>query len=757
MIVIFTLLLGLNNWSGKNSTQFFTNDTSFTNQHLSYDIPSLKVTSIKSYNASGPISITNDIDLNDSFPGIGTIDDPIRIEGYNITESSGHLISISDTTFHFRIADCFLNGLTTNDMSIVFDNVVNATIKNNSIMNTGVDGIGLYYSKNNSIINNTISNASGNGIRLESLSNLNLVSNNTIFDNSGAGAWIGNSSNNNTISNNTIYQNDNGILLCTDGSPPATGSDNNTIIDNKIHNNEYSGIHLADESENNLLMNNLLYENDGYGGISLFESDNNTIKRNTLLNNNVGIRNENSSHNLIEENTIYNNTWHGIFCRYINYTTIFQNTVYNSNTSGIFLRYGHHATIANNICYRNSMIIQPIDNDLQSAGITVAVHQAFVFNNSVFKNNDNGIIVFGAKDTNISRNIIRGNRRHGISIGYSTKSLFENNQVYDNNGTGFLSGSLSNESSLILNLVFNNVEWGLEITEESHTNTINYNDFLNNNAGGIQVTDDGSTNTFGQNYWSDWSGTGSYTIDGIAGNHDSSPLTNPYHLLMPIITNISAETLTLNGNVIIEWNASKDTFGHSFTYSILYSPDNGQSWTTIASSLTTTNYTIDTTTIPDATEILLKVQAVDSIGFIAQTIYSETFLVLNNLSQPIVVSPNGGETLNETVIIEWEGSLDPSDHSITYSVYYSSDNGITWTLLASDLTSTSYSWDTNSVPNGLSYLIKVTATCSEGETSEDISDSTFTIQNSTGVPGMTLLMVLLALGIMITIRKSKKR
>ena len=88
--------------------------------------------------------------------------------------------------------------------------------------------------------------------------------------------------------------------------------------------------------------------------------------------------------------------------------------------------------------------------------------------------------------------------------------------------------------------------------------------------------------------------------------NDDLPLKNPYHLLAPIITNISAETLTLDGNVIIEWNVSKDTFGHSFTYAILYSPDNGQSWTTIASNLITTNYTIDTTTIPDAEVPLVR-------------------------------------------------------------------------------------------------------------------------------------------------------
>ncbi|MFX0015515.1 MAG: hypothetical protein ACFE98_13065, partial [Candidatus Hermodarchaeota archaeon] len=54
--------------------------------------PTLKGTSTQAYIEHGPITITSDFQLNNSgYPGNGTIDDPIRIEGYNITFSSGDL------------------------------------------------------------------------------------------------------------------------------------------------------------------------------------------------------------------------------------------------------------------------------------------------------------------------------------------------------------------------------------------------------------------------------------------------------------------------------------------------------------------------------------------------------------------------------------------------------------------------------------------------------------------------------------------
>ncbi|MFW9996525.1 MAG: SBBP repeat-containing protein, partial [Candidatus Odinarchaeota archaeon] len=135
------------------------------------------------------------------------------------------------------------------------------------------------------------------------------------------------------------------------------------------------------------------------------------------------------------------------------------------------------------------------------------------------------------------------------------------------------------------------------------------------------------------------------------------------------------------------------------------------------------------------------------------------------ISTPKIKYPTAGTIANGTITIEWSAASDIFNHSITYSVYYSPDEGATWTLLASGLTSTSYPWDTNTVPNGFSYLIKVVVTCSGGSSIESISDEPFTIQNTistsgpsfTFTPGMTSFVFFAAFVALITVRKGRKR
>ena len=104
------------------------------------------------------------------------------------------------------------------------------------------------------------------------------------------------------------------------------------------------------------------------------------------------------------------------------------------------------------------------------------------------------------------------------------------------------------------------------------------------------------------------------------------------------------------------------------------------------------------------------------------------------LSAPKVIAPNSLQTISGITKIEWEISLDTFQHSIIYSVFYSSDGGATWNLIVANLYDTYLYWDTTTVQNGFSYLIKVEVTCSWGETSYDESDEVFSIQNPENNP-----------------------
>ena len=114
----------------------------------------------------------------------------------------------------------------------------------------------------------------------------------------------------------------------------------------------------------------------------------------------------------------------------------------------------------------------------------------------------------------------------------------------------------------------------------------------------------------------------------------------------------------------------------------------------------------------------------------------------HSLSPLTIIYPNGGETLQDIVTIEWSPSTDTWDHSVRYEVLYSIDNGITWKTIETWFYESNYEWDTTELNDGTSFLIKVIAKCTEGLTVEDTSDDTFIVHYlsppSISTPSQTL-------------------
>jgi len=138
----------------------------------------------------------------------------------------------------------------------------------------------------------------------------------------------------------------------------------------------------------------------------------------------------------------------------------------------------------------------------------------------------------------------------------------------------------------------------------------------------------------------------------------------------------------------------------------------------------------------------------------------------HSLSAPTIVYPYGGETLQGLVTIQWAATIDEWEHSVTYAVSYSADDGHPWIMLASGLSISEYEWDTTTVADGSAYRVQVVATCSEGLTAEDVSDAPFTIQNPVATttvgafpaPGMPVAMLLVTLLLAMTaVRRGKRQ
>ncbi|MHA2245762.1 MAG: right-handed parallel beta-helix repeat-containing protein [Candidatus Hodarchaeales archaeon] len=406
----------------------------------------------KTFNPHGSISITSDTQLNSSFPGLGTIDDPIRIEGYNITTSGVSLIEISDTTLYFRIANNFLNGLSSSDYGVYFRNVKHGTIVENIIYHNGLDGIWLESSNYNSIINNTVYKNSWTGIKLGWSSNNNSVVSNAVFGNSEFGIWLG----------------------------EGGSSNNNTITGNTIINNNWGGIEL-DQSMENIIAKNRIHDNPSVA-ITLSSSDLNTIEHNTIYGNNEGISISSSDNTIISHNTVHGNDWVGIqLSSFSKYNTIVKNIVYDTNGDGIRLYSSSNNSICHNTAYNNALNGIRLEDDITDN---------IIDNNTVFRNNESGIWAYnneGMVSSYISRNIIINNRAYentydGIFILWSYENEISNNIAYDNNFAGIVISESDNciisHNTINYTLGGNNDRRGISLWE-SRSNYISHNTVYN--------------------------------------------------------------------------------------------------------------------------------------------------------------------------------------------------------------------------------------------------------------------------------------
>lgn len=94
-----------------------------------------------------------------------------------------------------------------------------------------------------------------------------------------------------------------------------------------------------------------------------------------------------------------------------------------------------------------------------------------------------------------------------------------------------------------------------------------------------------------------------------------------------------------------------------------------------------------------------------------------------------LTAPNGGENIESgyTTQITWTGA-DPEGFQLSFSIEYSADSGSSWLAVTSGVSGNTYDW---SVPAGLAagntYVIKITATDTSGDSAIDLSDGAFII------------------------------
>lgn len=343
--------------------------------------------------------------------GLGTI---VRVTVNNVTISG------------FTITNA--GGVDKNSVLLV--NVRNCNISGN-IMSLSYAGISLQSLSSNNLISRNNITANGYGIRVGSSSGNNLFGNN-ITDNFQSGIEFHRMSPspyysiNNVVSRNNITNN-RGESIVFENSP------NNTILENRIANN-LRGVLFQNSSYNTVSRNNIT-ANIG-DGLIFQNSLNNTITENTITaNNGDGMRFHLSSNNILKDNIMTDNAYNfGVYGKQL---PDFINDVDNSNivngkpmyywinksSDNIPLDAGYIAIVnSTNITVQNLNI----SNNVQ--GILLAYTRNSKVENVTIKNNRYGIWLFESLYNDILRNNIVTNDAYGILFNASS-----NNRIYHNN------------------------------------------------------------------------------------------------------------------------------------------------------------------------------------------------------------------------------------------------------------------------------------------------------------------------------------
>jgi len=168
--------------------------------------------------------------------------------------------------------------------------------------------------------------------------------------------------------------------------------------------------------------------------------------------------------------------------------------------------------------------------------------------------------------------------------------------------------------------------------------------------------------------------------------------------------------------------------GASGTFGIYYSTNNGQSWSYLGSS-TSSSYTWSSVPNISSSSCLVKVQDYNNSS-IKDSSDNQFSITPNN--DIIITVPNGGEQweAGTTKTISWVSAPSVS----TFSVYYSLNNGSTWSTITTQTSSKTLNW---SVPNSPTNIALIKVSDYSNSCKSDVSDAVFSITPPTPVITVT--------------------
>jgi parallel beta-helix repeat protein len=515
-------------------------------------------TSALSYVPHGSIDINGDDNFNDTataegWEGDGSPESPFLIQGYEIYNDET-LIYITSTRYHFKILDC---NLTYAWAAVQLWNVSNGVIEN-CLMDIPYFGVFMTNVTNIQVIGCEISvhpDFPESGVYMDSAIDCSVESC-IIQGASGSEAGIyGGMCEGITLFNNTIFEFDNhGIFF--------GGTYDMDILNNTLYWNEGAGgggpvcgILIVESLLANIEGNNITQNMDN--GITISGVNNVTITENHIVENWIhGVLVEFSEYCVIQDNYIAGHgdgiiegPACGVLTSFADYCQIIGNEFWWNALTSISLGYSNFGYIFGN--YMN----HSFDHGMwiyESHNATVEKNE--VYNAYAIGSGPPacGILVEGSDDASLLRNTLGHNSENGITVISSSGGEVTGNTIFDSEYFGLFMGEAS-DWVITYNVIYDNGGPGIYLDVPTADNLLYYNDIVW--SGEMLVVDEGFGNFWNSsgigNWYSDYSGTGTYTIYGAPGEVDYYPSMSLYCG----VTESSQYEAGTTGNTMT-WNSS---------------------------------------------------------------------------------------------------------------------------------------------------------------------------------------------------------
>ncbi len=522
--------------------------------------------------------VLNGTKITPNSPGVQITADDVTVDGFTILNASG----------------------ASDGYGIIVDGYDNATISNNFIFNSELNGIKVKNSESTTVSGNTVDIAGRDGIFVESSADAvvdtNIVSNiSSLMSNVGSGIQLLNSSGasvtGNTVSNTSwdgIRLSGASDALIQGNSVNEAGAEgiysqwggNVTIDDNIVAGTGRNGILIINTGANNQITNNTV-DDTTQDGIRVQSSNGVKVTGNDVGTGvgtigRDGIRLTGTSNGLVDDNNIENTNRYGIFVSVgsstVNNNTVSNNTVDTTGANGIYLNGSNNSFVTG-----NDVGTLGATNNIKGDGILIESSNGVTVNNNaveethgVSPNVGSGIQILSSNGASVTGNTVSNASWDGIRLSGASDALVQDNNI-DEVGTEGIYSQWGGNVTIDDNIVAGTGRNGILIINTGANNQITNNTVNDTTQDGIRVQSSNGVVVTGNDV-----GLGAGTIgrDGIRLTGTSNGLVddndvakaNRYGIFVSVgsstVNNntVSNNTVDTTGNHGIYLNGSNNSF-----------------------------------------------------------------------------------------------------------------------------------------------------------------------------------------------------